>query len=239
MFIIPARLESTRFPKKVLEPINNIPMVILTAQKAKKIANTIIATDSIEVIDVAKEYGFEAILTSKEHNSGTDRVFEAVKKLNLNDNEIVVNLQADEPFIEEEVLKEIHQLTKECNNNIIGATLYKKISQEEAKDPNIVKVVTDENSLSLYFSRSIIPFNREKKEISYKAHIGIYGYKVENLKKFCSLKHSFLEEIEKLEQLRALEAGYKYILKEVNSKSIGIDTKEDLQKALKLFGKGS
>lgn len=231
MIIIPARLGSTRFPKKVLAKIGDIPMVIKTAMAVKNIDKVTIATDSNEVIEIAKDYGFEAILTSKDHKSGTDRINEAAAKLGLSKDEIIINVQADEPFIEEDVVKKVYELTKKNSQNeeIMINSAYKIISQKDALDPNIVKVVTDSCDLALYFSRSIIPYPRSENE-NYKGHLGIYGFTKKNLEKFCSLKSAPLEDIEKLEQLRALYHGYKIAMVEVKTDSFGIDTPEDLER---------
>jgi len=236
MIIIPARLASSRLPNKVLVKIGSTPMVIKTAFAVESVDRVVIATDSQKVVDVAKQYGFEAILTSQTCRSGTDRIYEACQKLNLLKDEIVINLQADEPFIEVEVVKTILDITKKYakNSNIIATTCYKTISIKSAKDPNIVKVVTNLENMALYFSRSLIPFSREDNLKEYKAHLGLYGFTVEKLEKFCNMNSGVLEDIEKLEQLRILDNGYKIALAEVRSNSFGIDTKEDLTRALQI-----
>ncbi len=236
MIIIPARVESSRFPNKVLAKIGDIPMVIKTALAVKEIDRVVIATDSKEVIKVAKEYGFDAIITSSSCNSGTDRIYEAATKLNLADDEIIINVQADEPFIEKEVVKTLFDLTKKYANNseVLATTLYKIVDYASANSPNLVKVVTSKDNFALYFSRALIPYDREAKKDKFKAHLGLYGFTYSKLKTFCQMGESDLENIEKLEQLRILDNGYKIALQEVTSHSFGIDTKEDLAKALKL-----
>jgi len=236
MIIIPARLKSTRFPNKVLAKIGNEPMVIKTANAVKEIDEVVIATDSYDVIDVAKNYGFKAVLTSASHNSGTDRIYEAATKLNLKDDEIIINLQADEPFIEKEVVTALINLTKQKRNNlnIIATSCYKIINSHQANDPNIVKVVTNLEGIALYFSRSKIPFSRDNNLNSYKAHLGLYGFSMAKLKEFINMQKGPLEDIEKLEQLRILDNNKQIALIEVKTNSFGIDTKEDLQKALKM-----
>jgi 3-deoxy-manno-octulosonate cytidylyltransferase (CMP-KDO synthetase) len=237
MIIIPARIESSRFPKKVLTNIDNIPMVIRTAKIALEVDSVIIATDSKEVIDIADSYNIKSVLTSSKHKSGTDRVYEAVTKLDLKESEPIINLQADEPFIEKEVIESIFKLTKKNVNrkDILINSCYKEIDELEANDPNIVKVVTDSSDIALYFSRAKIPFIRDSKDIKYKAHIGIYGFTKKSLEIFCNLSHAPIEDIEKLEQLRALHFGYRIAMIKVDTKSFGIDTKEDLNRALTLF----
>jgi len=236
MIIIPARLASSRLPNKVLANIGNIPMVIKTAKAVENIDSVTIATDSKEVINVAKNYGINAILTSQSCKSGTDRIYEATQKLNLPKDEIVINVQADEPFIEENVVKAVLDLTKKYANNsdIIATSCYKIVSANKAEDPNLVKVVSNLDNMALYFSRSPIPYSRDTKLNKYKAHLGIYGFTVKKLEKFCTMNSGVLEDIEKLEQLRVLDNGYKIALTEVQSNSFGIDTQEDLKRAIKI-----
>jgi 3-deoxy-manno-octulosonate cytidylyltransferase (CMP-KDO synthetase) len=236
MIIIPARLKSTRLPNKVLAKIGETPMVIKTAQRVKELDSVVIATDSKEVLEVAKEYDIDAILTSSDHKSGTDRIYEAAKKLNLADNEAIINVQADEPFIEQDVVSKLIELTKKYADtpDIIATTCYKLIDSNHAQDPNIVKVVTNLNNMALYFSRLPIPYARESKLDSYKAHLGLYGFTMQKLEQFCHMGSGILEDIEKLEQLRILDNGYKIALVEVVSSSFGIDTPQDLERAQKM-----
>jgi len=236
MIIIPARLASSRLPNKVLAKIGDTPMVIKTAQAVESIDRVVIATDSQEVVDVAKSYNFEAILTSSSCKSGTDRIYEAALKLELNSNEPIINVQADEPFIEESVVTAMLEITKKfaIDEGVLATTCYKIISKQQAKDPNIVKVVTNRDNFALYFSRSLIPYSRDGDLNEYKAHLGLYGFTLPKLEKFCNMGNSILEDTEKLEQLRILDNNYKIALTEVKSNSFGIDTQEDLEKALKL-----
>jgi len=239
MIIIPARLNSSRFANKILVDILGLPMVIRTAKQVSSLDKVVIATDSQEVIDLANEYGFDAVLTSSEHQSGTDRINEAVNILNLDDDEIIINVQGDEPFIEPEVIEKVIkrvEKVKKNNEKIMITSCFKKISSELADDPNHVKVILDENSNAIYFSRSKIPYHRDHYETSsYYGHLGIYGFTKKSLNEFCSLNQSKLETIEKLEQLRAIDNGHKIAMVEVESKSFGIDTEEDLKNAIKIF----
>lgn len=240
MIIIPARLNSSRFANKILVDILGYPMVIKTALQVSTLDKVIIATDSQEVISLAQKYGFDAIMTSINHNSGTDRINEAVNILNVNDEEIIINVQADEPFIEQSVIESVINRVQEIKDqeNTLITSCYKQISSEEADDPNLVKVVLNEANEAVYFSRAKIPYHREHSNTSsYFGHLGIYGFTKKSLNKFCSLNSSKLENIEKLEQLRAIDNGYKISMIEVESKSFGIDTQEDLNKALKIFNK--
>ena len=237
MIIIPARIGSSRFPNKVLADIAGLPMVIRTAKAVKDIDKVAIATDSQEVIDIAKEHNIIAIMTSSEHNSGTDRIYEAAEKLNLNDDEVIINVQGDEPFIEKKVVKAVFDLTTKNRDNekIMMNSCYKIMNNPEADDPNIVKLVTTDDNLALYFSRAKIPYPRDHHFNEYKGHLGIYGFTKKSLEQFCKLSPTPLEDIEKLEQLRALYHGYEISMVEVNSKSFGIDTPDDLENALKIY----
>ncbi|QOR62558.1 3-deoxy-manno-octulosonate cytidylyltransferase [Sulfurovum sp. ST-21] len=235
MIIIPARIGSSRFPNKVLADIGGVPMVVRTAMTVQDIDSVIIATDSQEVIEIAAEHDIQAVMTSSSHQSGTDRIYEAAVKLSLKEDEIIINVQGDEPFIESEVVQAIYDLTEKNKEKeqIMMNSCYKFISNPEADDPNIVKVVTDSKDIALYFSRAKVPYPRDHHFDRYKGHLGIYGFTVRSLQKFCALSPAPLEEIEKLEQLRALYHGYEVAMTEVRTESFGIDTPEDLEKAIR------
>jgi 3-deoxy-manno-octulosonate cytidylyltransferase (CMP-KDO synthetase) len=231
MIIIPARLSSSRLPNKVLAEIDNKPMIIWCAEVAKQVDEVCIATDSQEVIDVCKNYGFNAVMTSENHQSGSDRIKEAADLLGLSDEEIVINMQGDEPFLEPEILQKVKdKLTEIKNRDFVMVSCYKKIDELHASDPNLVKVIMDKNLDAIYFSRSKIPYNRDDVPHEYYGHIGIYGFNKKSLDEFVKMK-GYLEHIEKLEQLRVLENGKKIAMIEVETNSFGIDTKEDLEKA--------
>lgn len=233
MIIIPARLASTRFPGKILANIHGLPMVIATAKRVQNLDDVAIAADTEEVVQLASDYGFKAILTSQNHQSGTDRINEAASKLNLSENEIIVNVQADEPFIEEAVVKSVIERAKSTDAMITSAC--KKIDLLHVKDPNLVKVILDTHGNAIYFSRSVIPYDREGGFEGYFGHIGLYAFRKKSLQTFCTLSYAPLEHIEKLEQLRAIYHGYTIAMVEVKSQSFGIDTKEDLERALHFF----
>ena len=233
MIIIPARLASTRFPNKILANIQGLPMVIATAKRVQNLDDVAIAADTDEVVALAKDYGFKAILTSQEHQSGTDRINEAASKLNLSENEIIINVQAHEPFIEEEVVKSVIERAKNTDAMITSAC--KKIDLNHVKDPNLVKVILDAHGNAIYFSRSAIPYDREGGFEGYFGHLGIYAFRKKALETFCALPYAPIEHIEKLEQLRAIYHGYNIAMVEVQSQSFGIDTKEDLERALAFF----
>ena len=237
MIIIPARTASSRFPNKVLADINGLPMVVATAKRVESIDEVAIATDSQEVQEVCQEYGFKAVMTSDTHKSGTDRINEAAHILGIRDDEIVINVQADEPFIEPEVVKAVFNRVERAKNEQEGVMMvscYKEIEPSFANDPNHVKVIMDHKGYAIYFSRSKIPYDREEHK-GYFGHLGIYGFTKKSLENFCSLDVAPLEDIEKLEQLRAIYYAKKIAMVKVESKSFGIDTKEDLLLALKMF----
>lgn len=241
MIIIPARLNSSRFQNKILADILGLPMVIRTAKQVSSLDEVTIATDSQDVITLAKEHGINAVMTSSSHQSGTDRINEAAKVLNLKDDDIVINVQADEPFIETDVIQAVInrvKKVKEENEDIMIVSCHKKISSELADDPNHVKVLLNDKGNATYFSRSKIPYHRDHYEQStYNGRLGIYGFTVKSLVEFCKLPPAVTENIEKLEQLRAIYHEKKIAMVEVQSKSFGIDTEEDLRNALKIFAK--
>ena len=237
MIIIPARLASSRFPQKVLADIGGLPMVVRTAKRVEHLDRVVVAADDEKIIKVCKEYGIEARLTSTTHKSGTDRINECANITNIGDDELVINVQADEPFIEPEVVEAlINRLQKlqENNEEFIMASCYNAINSESAKDPNLVKVVLDKMDNAIYFSRSLIPYNRGG-EATYYGHIGIYGFSKKSLHDFCNLSDAPIEDIEKLEQLRAIYHGKKISMVKVASTGFGIDTKEDLERAIEIF----
>ncbi|MCW8837780.1 MAG: 3-deoxy-manno-octulosonate cytidylyltransferase [Thiovulaceae bacterium] len=237
MIIIPARLASTRFPQKVLADIGGLPMVVRTARKVQHLDRVVVAADDEKIISVCKEYGIEAKLTSTTHKSGTDRINECANIAGVEDDELIINVQADEPFIETEVVEKLIERLKslqEKKEEFIMGSCYNAINAEAAEDPNLVKVVLDDADNAIYFSRSLIPYNRGG-GATYYGHIGIYGFSKKSLQEFCGLNDAPIEDIEKLEQLRAIYHGKKISMVKVASTGFGIDTKEDLEKAIEIF----
>ena len=237
MIIIPARLESTRFPKKVLADIGSLPMVVRTAKKVQHLDRVVVAADDELIISTCQEYGIEAMLTSTTHKSGTDRINECANILNLSDDELIINVQADEPFIEPDVVESLINKLKtlqEKSEPFIMGSCYNAINDKSAEDSNLVKVVLDDEDNAIYFSRSKIPYNQGG-GAKYFGHIGIYGFSKKSLNEFCKLKDAPIEDIEKLEQLRAIYHGKKITMLKVASTGFGIDTKEDLQRAIEIF----
>jgi 3-deoxy-manno-octulosonate cytidylyltransferase (CMP-KDO synthetase) len=237
MIIIPARLASTRFPQKVIVDIGGLPMVVRTAKRVAHLDRVVVAADDEKIIEICKEHGVEAMLTSTTHKSGTDRIHECATILNLDDNELIINVQADEPFIEPDVVESLMTKLKELQKNdepFIMGSCYNAINADSAQDPNLVKVVLDDADNAIYFSRSAIPYNQGG-GAKYFGHIGIYGFSKKSLKEFCSLKDAPIEDIEKLEQLRAIYHQKKITMVKVASTGFGIDTEEDLERAIEIF----
>lgn len=234
MIIIPARLNSTRFPHKMLSDILGYPMVIRSAMVAKEVDDVVVATDSEEIREVCNKYSIASVMTKTSHTSGTDRCAEAAKILNLGDEEVIINMQGDEPFLESKILRELHQMTLMAD--CFMGTCIQEIQNKEVQDPNLVKVVLDNKNCAIYFSRSIIPFQREKEDsLKYYGHLGLYAFKNKYLQEFCSLPKSPLEEIEKLEQLRAIWNRKIIQTLLVQTQSIGIDTPQDRLRAIDFF----
>ncbi len=232
--IIPSRFGSARFRGKPLAQISGKPMiqrVYEQACKAKNISRVVIATDDKKIFDAVKNFGGEVVMTSTELRSGTDRVAEAANILDLNSDEIVVNIQGDQPVFNSVVLDELISPFKD-NNDIIMATLaYKIINKEEITNPKDVKIIFDQNNFAIYFSRAQIPYLRDNDVIpDYYKHLGFYAYKKSFLDKVANLDSGQYENIEKLEQLRVLEAGFKIKVSVTEYDAPGVDIPEDIEK---------
>lgn len=235
MIVIPARLASTRFKDKILCDIFGLPMFVATAKAMQGVDDVVVAVDDESVLNLAKKHNIRAVMTDKHHQSGTDRIRQACEILGLGADEMVINVQADEPFLEPQNIQKFKDFCQKRADDAFMFSCFKLADVALADDANLVKVVTDKDGFALYFSRSKIPFDRAPLQ-QYKAHIGIYGYSVASLNEFCGFGYSVLENTEKLEQLRALENGKKIAMLQIESDSIGIDTPEDLQRALSRFG---
>jgi len=237
--LIPARYQSTRFPGKPLAGLGGKPVIQWVYENVAKVLDDVwVATDDERIFRAVEKFSGKAIYTSPEHRSGTDRCAEAARLLQKNTEfDVVINVQGDEPFIKAE---QIRQLMSCFETSVEIATLVKKIDfAEELFNPNRPKVVLDSNQFALYFSRSPIPFVREEEKnnwldaTTFWAHIGMYAYTREVLQKITLLNPGKLEGAEALEQLRWLENGYRIKTAETRFQSIGIDTPEDLENALK------
>ena len=238
--MIPARYGATRFPAKLMQDLCGKPVIVHTYQR---VADTnlfdqvYVVTDDDRIEKAIHEVGGKVIRSQKEHNSGSDRLAEASKDLEV---DIIVNVQGDEPFTDKENLQKVIDIfTNDSQRNIAVASLMECITNpEDIANPNNVKVVVNKFNEALYFSRSVIPFPRDPNiAVPYYKHIGIYAYRKDALQQFTQLPPSLLEETEKLEQLRYLENGFKIRLALTNIPTIGIDTPEDLEKARKRLSK--
>ena len=224
--VIPARMASSRLPNKLMMAIDNKPMIQHVYENAiqSQASEVVVATDSEEIAEHIRQIGGEVCITSSHHQSGTDRIAEAINILKWNDNLIVVNLQGDEPFLDPKDISLVAELLFHYETNM--ATLATPITMDN-DDDNVVKVVRDKDNIALYFSRAAIPYHPENN--NYLKHIGVYSYACSYLRYFSHLPLSGLERTESLEQLRALFDGAKIYVGDAQSPNIlGIDTQADL-----------
>jgi len=239
--VIPARYASTRLPGKPLLDIAGKPMVIRVAEQASKSGATsvVIATDFEKIKQVAQANQFEAVMTRVDHLSGTDRIAEVAQILNWNDDDIVVNVQGDEPLIDPQLIQEVALALAHSREAVMATACHAIHDEASMLNPNVVKVVMDANGNALYFSRSPIPYPRDdshKQQINAHRHIGIYAYRVGFLKQYASLSVATIEQIESLEQLRVLHHGYKIAVTITdNAPAIGVDTQADLEHVRSIF----
>ncbi|OGX28950.1 MAG: 3-deoxy-manno-octulosonate cytidylyltransferase [Omnitrophica WOR_2 bacterium RIFCSPHIGHO2_01_FULL_52_10] len=236
--VIPARWGSTRFAGKVLAPINGKPMIEHVWQRARQsrlLKEVIIACDDQRVVKAAEKFGAKAILTAKDHACGTDRTAEAAANVTA---EIIVNIQGDEPLIHHSVIDSLVTALSKDPDCLMATAIKLVRAKDELENPNVVKVVVDAQGNALYFSRSVIPYDRDKAgigKIKYYKHLGIYAYRKSFLLEFRDLPKSRLEQAEQLEQLRALEAGVKIKTVLTDIETIGVDTPEDLARVARLL----
>ena len=236
--VIPARYASTRFPAKLMQDLGGKTVIQRTYQavvNTRLFDDVFVVTDSILIYDEIITNGGKAIMSIAAHESGSDRIAEAVENLDV---DIVVNVQGDEPFINTKPLAELLDVFRnDFDKKVDLASLMFEIKDTaEIENPNNVKVVTDQNGFALYFSRSVIPYPRDiNAGVRYMKHIGIYAFRKQALLDFYRLPMKSLEATEKLEQLRYLEFGKRIKMVETDQGSIGIDTPEDLEKARKLI----
>lgn len=242
--LIPARMHSTRLPEKPLKDIEGKPMIVRVVEAAKKSGakSVAVATDHPKIIDVCDSFGISAVLTSSEHTTGTDRLAQAADLLGLPDDEIVVNLQGDEPLMPPEVICKVATTLQASPGAVMSTAAHTLRSVEDFKNPNVVKVVVDSQSSALLFSRAPIPWPRDAFKnnanqlpngFSALHHLGIYAYRTNFLKTYPTLKKSDLETFESLEQLRVLYHGYKIAVVQLESNlPAGVDTPEDLKRVI-------
>lgn len=237
--IIPARYASQRFPGKPLAILGGKTVIQRVYEQVKKVLeNVYVATDDDRIFKTVEAFGGKAIMTSPDHKSGTDRIEEAVEKLGESF-DVVINIQGDEPFIHESQIRELCSCFDDSNTQIatLGKPFTKDMGMEALENPNSPKIVVDNNSYAMYFSRSVIPYLRNIKHedwlgnFPYLKHIGLYAYRREVLREVTKLPQSSLELAESLEQLRWLQNGYKIKVGRTDVETVGIDTPADLQRA--------
>ncbi|HUY17628.1 MAG TPA: 3-deoxy-manno-octulosonate cytidylyltransferase [Candidatus Binataceae bacterium] len=240
--VIPARLASTRLPEKALADIGGVPMVVRVWRQASRAASAsrvIVATDHQRIYDAVKQAGGEAIMTSPDHQSGTDRIAEVARGIS---GEIFLNVQGDLPFIAPADLDALARPMLDDPSLAMGTLATPITDPAEFRNPNVVKVVLGASGNALYFSRSPIPYPRDDRDrvpAAAQRHIGVYAYRRDFLLRFAALPAGVLERIEKLEQLRALENGYTIRVVPSVAPSLEIDTAEELAKARELVGRGA
>jgi 3-deoxy-manno-octulosonate cytidylyltransferase (CMP-KDO synthetase) len=239
--LIPARLASTRLPRKALADIGGLPMIVRVARRAvlSQASAVTVAADDAEIVDACVRHGVAAILTAPEHSSGSDRIAEACATLGIDGDEIVVNVQGDEPLIEPSLIDACARLLGERSDCVMSTAAHAIEDRADFENVNIVKVVVDAAGRALYFSRASIPWPREgpaaplaQMATAPLRHVGLYAYRAAFLRRFPLLARSPLEEIERLEQLRVLWHGERIAVHVSASKpGIGVDTAEDLELA--------
>ena len=235
--VIPARYASTRLPGKPLADIVGKPMIQHVYERSAQATipqQVVVATDDEKVFQAVQQFGGKVVMTSSEHQTGTDRLAEVASKYAEVD--VIINVQGDEPLIDPKVIDELAQ--EFLNDTALQmASVMSIMDTEDYQNPNAVKVVTDLNNNALYFSRSLLPYPRVAGKANVYKHIGIYAYKKDFLLKFAKLEPTPLEQSESLEQLRALENGYKIKMIKTKAKFIGVDSIEDLQTVNSLLRK--
>jgi 3-deoxy-manno-octulosonate cytidylyltransferase (CMP-KDO synthetase) len=233
--VIPARLASTRLPRKMLREIAGKPLIGVVYEAVRSsldLADVIIATDSEEILAVCRQHNWNAQMTSPQHRSGTERVHEISGRVPA---DVYINVQGDEPLVRSEQLASLLRVMGNPEAQI--GTLMTPAADIDIPNPNAVKVVTDLAGRALYFSRATIPFDRDNTSPRYFKHLGLYAYRKAALDRFVTLPESSLEKAERLEQLRFLENGIPIYVGETPYDSIGVDTEEDLQRVIELLKK--
>jgi 3-deoxy-manno-octulosonate cytidylyltransferase (CMP-KDO synthetase) len=233
--VIPARLASTRLPRKMLREIAGKPLIGVVYEAVHSsplLAEVIIATDSEEIMKVCREHDWKAQMTSPAHRSGTERVHEVSGRETA---DLYINVQGDEPLIRPEHIATLLQVMENPEAQV--GTLMTPAAAADIPNPNAVKVVTDLTGRALYFSRATIPFDRDGAQPRYFKHLGLYAYRKTALDRFVNLPESSLEKSERLEQLRFLENGIPVFAGETSHDSVGVDTEKDLQRVIKILGR--
>ena len=237
--IIPSRYESTRFPGKPLADLAGKPMIQHVYErvlKAGSVSFAAVATDDERIFEAVRAFGGRAVMTSPRHRSGTDRIAEAVETMGLRDDDIVVNVQGDQPLFEPSQVDEVVGPLLQDVSIPMCTLIYRIVRDEEIAHPNAVKTVFDRNHFALYFSRATIPFVRDAfRKAEYFKHHGIYAYRRHFLRTFTSLPEGILERLEALEQLRALENGYPIKVVVTSHDSVEVDTPVELERVRRLI----
>lgn len=236
--IIPARYGSTRFPGKPLANKTGKPLiqhVFEAVQSASAITRIIIATDDPRIERAVKAFGGQAVMTRSDHANGTSRIAEVVANLPEQDDQLVVNIQGDEPQVDSQVIDQLVRALAEDNTSPMATVASPFGDDEDSKDPNIVKVVVDQQNHALYFSRSAIPYDRDRTNIKPLKHLGVYAYRRDFLLKYVALPPTPLEQAEQLEQLRALENGFPITVIQTQTPHHGIDTPQQYEAFVKNF----
>jgi 3-deoxy-manno-octulosonate cytidylyltransferase (CMP-KDO synthetase) len=231
--IIPARLASTRLPRKMLREIAGKPLIGVVYEAVRSsplLSNVIVATDSDEIMDACRKHGWNTQMTSSTHRSGTERVHEVSGREPA---DVYINVQGDEPMVRAEHVASLLQVMQNPQAQV--GTLMTSASADDVPNPNAVKVVVDLQGRALYFSRATIPFDRDRTHPRYYKHLGLYAYHKDALDRFVTLPESSLEKSERLEQLRFLENGIPIYVGETPYDSVGVDTEEDLQRVIKFL----
>lgn len=248
--VIPARYASTRLPGKPLADIAGQPMIVRVAAAARRSGaeGVWVATDDERIVSVARQHGFDAVMTDVDHVSGTDRIAEVADRLKWNDTEIVVNVQGDEPLLDPGLIDRVAGALRNDPDAAMATAAYPLASADDFFNPNVVKVVCDARGRALYFSRAPIPWDRDRfadrrdalpADLPAQRHIGLYAYRVSFLRRFGQLAASPLERCESLEQLRALWYGYPIQVVSIDHPPApGVDTPEDLERVRRLFDAG-
>ncbi|MFW7380433.1 MAG: 3-deoxy-manno-octulosonate cytidylyltransferase [Oligoflexus sp.] len=231
LIVIPARLQSTRLPEKPLADLGGKTLIVRVFERLRPLlkdgAKIVVGTDSEKILKVCQDNGIDVLLTNPQHPSGTDRVYEVAAK---EQRKYILNVQGDEPFINIADLKKLCLKLCQEKNPEMATLIYRNLEEKDFHNPNCVKVVR-QGGYAMYFSRASIPFPRDGVFSGFWQHLGVYAFSFPTLKKFCGLPTSELEQIEKLEQLRALENGIRIVISEADQASLGIDTPEDLEEA--------
>jgi len=233
--VIPARLASTRLPRKMLREIGGKPLVGVVYEAVRSsplVSDVVVATDSEEIMAVCRTHGWKSLMTSTMHRSGTERVHEVSGREPA---DLYINVQGDEPLVRSEHIAALLQVMDNPEAQV--GTLMTLAGAEDIQNPNAVKVVVDLNGRALYFSRATIPFDRDRTQPGYFKHLGLYAYRKPALDRFVNLPESSLEKSERLEQLRFLENGIAIYVAETAHDSVGVDTEEDFQRVIQILQK--